>query len=145
MKPSPKAVIAIAPASTTNGATVTGSIDTLGYDFVSIDVYQATSNNTTNKFSTCKISHSDTTDATNYSDITALVGGGAGGFTIPAADTSNPQLYKFNVDTKKTKRYLKVSLTPVTTQILAAFANLQIGEAEGTTSTDVNTNLLVNY
>lgn len=138
-----KAVHMLAPTSTTNAATSTGSVDTLGYDYLSIDVIQATSNNTTNNLSVCKLSESDTTDATNYSDITKFVGDGVGGFTVPVADTSNHQLYKFNLDLRGRKRYIKITMSPVTTQILQAVANLGRAEQSPETATDVGVALLV--
>ena len=82
--PQSKQVIAISQASTTNAATASGNIDTLGYDFVTIDVIASTSNDTTNNFSVLKLSESDTTDATNFSNISGFVGDTD--FTIRAAD-----------------------------------------------------------
>lgn len=143
MNPQLKAVVAIAPQSVTNGQTVTGNIDTLGYDWLTLDVYQATSNNTTNNLSTCKLSESDTTDATNFSDITKFVGDGTGGFTIPAANTSDGQVYKFNVNLRGRKRYLKLTVTPVTTQIMGAFANLGIAEQAPVSATNAGVAALV--
>lgn len=138
-----KAVIVLAPTSTTNGATSTGSVDTLGYDRLSIDVFQTTSNNTTNNLSVCKLSESDTTDATNFSDITAFVGDGVGGFTVPVADTSNNQLYKFNLDLRGRKRYIKFTASPVTTQTIAAIANLSKAEEAPITASKAGVALLV--
>lgn len=141
--PGPKAVLAISPASTTNGATQTGNIDTLGYDHVSIDVIATTADVVSNKFSVCKLSHSDTTNATDFSDITKFVGGGAGGFTVASADTSAAYIVKFNVDARTLKRYLKVTVSPRTTQTIAAVANLQRGEQTPTSATNANVNTLV--
>lgn len=145
MKPSPKAVLAIAPQSVASSATVTGTVDTLGYDWATLDILQNTSDTTGHKLATCKVSTSDTTDATNYSDVTALVGGGVGGFTIPNANTSVGQVYKLNVDLKKVKRYLKFTITPATTQVLGAVANLHIAEQEPTQAADAGVDVLVNY
>lgn len=143
MKPAPKRVLAIAPQSVTAAATVTGTIDCLGYDYLTLDIGQTSVAAATNKLSTCKISESDDTNATNFSDITALVGGGAGGFAIPNADTQNPQLYAFNLDLKKRKRYLKVSLAPQTTQTLWAQGQLELAEASPTQASDAGTALFV--
>ena len=138
-----KAVLAIAAASTTNGATVTGNIDTLGFDRLNIDVFSTTADVVSNKFQTCKLSHSDTTDATNFSDLTAFVAGGTGGFTLANADTSAGYIVKFNVDTKKTKRYVKVSVSPRTTQTIGAIANLWCAEQTPTAASAANVNTLV--
>lgn len=138
-----KAVLVLATTSLTNGATGTGSVDCMGFDKLSLDILQTTSNNTTNKLATCKLSESDTTDATNFSDITAFVGGGAGGFTVPAADTSNSQLYKLNVDLRGRKRYIKLSVSPVTTQSLTAIANLTKAEQQPVSAANAGVALLV--
>jgi hypothetical protein len=143
MKPQPKAVIALTPTSLTNGATSTGQIDTLGFEHVTIDVIATTANVVSNKFSVLKVSESDTTDATNYSDITKFVGGGAGGFTIPNADTSNPYISKFNIQCANRKRYLKVTVSPQTTQTIGVIANLQQAEQAPTTAALAGANALV--
>jgi hypothetical protein len=143
MNPQSKAVLVLATTSLTNGATGTGSVDTLGYDFLSLDLLQTTSNNTTNNLSVCKLSESDTTDATNYSDITAFVGDGTDGFTVPAADTSNSQLYKFNMDLRGRKRYIKLTASPLTTQSLTAIANLHKAEQAPVSATNAGVAVLV--
>lgn len=126
-----KVAVVLKQQSETNGGTLTSdAIDTLGSDFVKIIVHGTTSNNATNKPSVLKVQQSDTTDASNYSDITALVGGGTGGFTIPSAPTSTTtKPYAiFNVDTRTKKRYLRVITSPVTTQ---TYSNIAIfGRAE---------------
>lgn len=143
MNPQSKAVLALATTSVTNGGTATGVVDTLGYDFLSLDLLQTTSNNTTNNLSVCKLAESDTTDATNYSDVTAFVGDGTGGFTVPVADTSNSQLYKFNMDLRGRKRYIKLSASPLTTQSLTAIANLHLGEQSPVSAANANVAVLV--
>lgn len=143
MFPQLKTIMAISPISKTNGATATGTIDTLGADFVTIDVHTTTADTTTNKLTVLKISESDTTDATNFSDITALVGGGASGFTIPNPVTSGDNLHKFNIDARGRKRYLKVTVTPPTTQTITAIANLAANEQAPITASKAGVNVLV--
>lgn len=128
MTPQLKQVIAIAPVSITAGATSSGNIDTLGYDWATIDVIATTSNTPSNKPTVLKLSESDDTVSSNFADVTAFVGGGTGGFTIPSADSSVANGHKFNVDLRARKRYLKVTLSPQTTQVVAAVANLGRGE-----------------
>jgi hypothetical protein len=143
MKPAIKTVIALAPASTTNGATQTANIDTLGYDLLSLDLCGTTADVVSNKYSVCKLSESDTTDATNFSDITKFVGGGVGGFTLANANTSSPYAVKFNLDCSYRKRYVKVTVSPRTTQTVWAHAMLQRGEQTPVTAADANVNTLV--
>ena len=119
-------------SSVTNGATSTASFDTIGYNLAHLDVRMATADNSTNSPSVFKLSESDTTDATNYSDVTQFVGGGAGGWTIPAAITAATATvqndYRFTIDLRARKRYIKLSISPRTTQVISAVVNL--GRAE---------------
>jgi hypothetical protein len=102
-------------ASAAVGATATASltVDTIGYDYCSLSVLRA-SNAATTFANVLKVEESDSV-STNYSDVTALVAGGTGGFTVPAisaAGTAGTSVVKLDVDTKARKRYLKVSYTP---------------------------------
>lgn len=129
--------IIITPVSVTNGATVTGTVDCKGYDFITIDATLGTSDDATNNPSTFKIQESDDNTA-SWTDVTALVGDGTGGFTIPAAVTAGTHGYKFNIDMRPLKRYLKLLVTPLTTQIIGAVGNLSAGDgASNTTSANV--------
>ena len=136
-----KQVIAINQSSTTNGATASGNIDRLGWDYVTIDVITTTSNNVTNNPSVLKLSHSDTTDATNFSDISGTVGDTD--WTIPNAVTSGNWGVKFNVDCRALSRYIKVSVTPVTTQTITAVANLSKGTGAAIDATSSGADALV--
>ena len=94
-------------------------------------VKQATSNSTSNKLTVCKLEECDTSNGT-FTAIVALTGGTATstsvGFVIPAAHATLQQKYMMNVDLRGRKRWLKLSLSPVTTQILGAIAVLDRGE-----------------
>jgi len=141
MRPSTKQVIAINQASTTNGGTASGNIDTMGYDFVDIDIITTTSNDTTNNPSVLKLSESDDTVVTNFANISGAVGDTD--FTIPAAVTSGDWGMKFRVDCRARKRYIKVSLSPVTTQVVTAIGNLSMAEQSPENTTDANVKALV--
>lgn len=132
LAPDFKQVIVISQASTTNAATASGNIDTLGYDWATIDVITATSDSTSNNPSVLKVAESDDTVVTNFADITALVGDGVGGFVIPNAVTAGNWGVKLNVDCRHRKRYLKVSVSPTTTQVITCIANLSRGEQKPT-------------
>lgn len=132
LTPDFKQVIVVSQASTTNGGTASGNIDTLGYDYVTVDVITATSDSTSNNPSVLKIAEADDTNTASFSDITALVGDGVGGFTIPAAVTSGNWGVKLNCDLRHRKRYLKVSVSPTTTQVITVLANLTRGETAPT-------------
>jgi hypothetical protein len=137
--PAPKAVLVIAPVSKTNGATASASFDTLGYDHLTLDVAIPTADTTTDGVSVLKLSESDDT-TTTVTDIVQFVGGtqvsSTVGFVLPAGKTSGNTLVKLNVDLKKRKRYLTLTVVPRTTQILAAIANLQRAEQSPISAAD---------
>lgn len=120
-----KQVIAITPQSVTNGATATGNIDTRGFRYLELDIFMATQDVASNVPSVLKLSESDTTDATNFSDISGARGGTD--FT-QTGSTAAAYGYKFCLDLRGRKRYIKATISPRTTQVLAAVANLGKGE-----------------
>ncbi|WP_119324834.1 hypothetical protein [Capsulimonas corticalis] len=127
-----KKVVAIAPASFTNGATASGIIDTAGFDAMTLDLITSPANNATNSPTVLKLQEADVTNATSFTDIPQFVGGGAGGFAIPNEKTvaSTAPFASFNVDLRSRKRYIQVVDVPQTTQIVSAIA--QLGRAEQT-------------
>lgn len=143
-----KKVLVLNQASTTNGATASGNIDTLGYDYVNLDVIMTTSNDATNNPSVLKLSESDDTVVTNFADITEFVGDGTGGFTIPSAITAATSIdgpyATFNVNCRGRKRYLKLSVSPVTTQSITAIAQLGRAHEEPVGTTDQSVSVIVN-
>ena len=116
-------VVAAVPASVTGSSeTATLTIDTLGYDHASVTVLRAANANTVFA-SVLRVQESD--DNTAYSNVTALVGGGTGGFTIPTVPvTTAASVVKMDIDTRSKKRYLRVSVTPTTAVNVAISARL---------------------
>lgn len=147
MQPQSRLALAIASASATNGATATATaIDTAPTGaprarFMSIDVVLTTADVVSNKPSVFKLQHSDTTDASNYADVTGFVGGTD--WTIPNADTSNPNMYKLNVNLQGRKRYFKVLVSPRTTQTVFAVANLHDMDQSANSAAKANVLALV--
>lgn len=118
-------------------ATATLTIDTLGYDVASVAVLRA-SNASTVFANAIKIADSD--DNSSYTDVTALVGGGTGGFSIPAIGataTGSASILKLDVDTKARKRYLRVSYTPGASANVSIVARLGRGEEAPVTAADI--------
>lgn len=142
MLPQLKQAIILNPSSTTNAGTAAGTVDTKGYTWMTIDVIATTSNDTTNNPSVLKLADCDTSNGT-FTDITAFVGDGTGGFTIPAAVTEGDWGVKFNVNVLGYERYLKLSVSPLTTQTFTAIANLGRGGESPTTTTEANVKALV--
>lgn len=103
-------------ASVATSATATAVIDTLGYNYLTVDVDLSTASS---DVSVLKFEEGDTTSS--YAAITGLTGGtSTGNFTIPTANTSTAPLIRFNVDTRGRKRYLKFSCTPGVASIINA-------------------------
>ena len=140
MFPQAKKDLFLQTTAKTAGATATAVLDTLGYDFAAIDVIATTSDNATNNPSVLKLAEADDTNATSFADITAFVGDGSGGFTIPASNTATASnsLYTFNVDLRHRKRYLKLTISPLASQSFTALAQLHRGEVSPTSAADVN-------
>lgn len=117
-------------STNTNGAAATGNIDTLGFDLVRISVLLPTADVVSNKPSTLKVSESDDTVVTNFTDVVGLRSGTD--FTLPnaiTAATSITQPYAvLTVNCQARKRYLKVTVTPQTTQAINVLAELQRAE-----------------
>jgi hypothetical protein len=137
-------MVMLQTTSETNGGTITSqNLDTKGQDVVYIDVVQTTSNNVTNNPSVFKIQHADTTDASNFSDISGFVGDTD--WTIPSVGTNTATVssYKFKVDVRHKKRYLRMLISPVTTQSFTAVANMYGSEQVPTNATLANVSSLV--
>ena len=145
--PNSKVTIPIRGVTGANGAThIMGYVDRMGYDFVSIDIYLTTTNNATNNPSTFKLGDCADTNLTSAADITACVGDGTGGWTIPdfnTATTTN-NIVKMNVDCRGLERYLHIEVVPLTTMTCWAFANLFRAKESPDTSTEAGVIALVN-
>ena len=130
--------IVILDGAVTDGATATGFVDTLGYDYCTISVCASTSDDTTNIFTTLKIAEGQTTSA--YTTVGVFDGEDTtDGFTInPLADTSVPQVIaKMGIDLTKRERYLKLSVSPQTTQAICALARLGYADETPTSITNL--------
>ncbi len=120
----------------TNGGTaLIEPIDTIGYDYASIDVILSKMNTTSNAPTTVKLGEADITGTSNYTTITTFSGATATatnvGFLIPVTGvvTDNPNVYTFNVTKLGGRhRYLMVSATPVTTA--TCIVNVRLGRGE---------------
>jgi hypothetical protein len=100
----------------------------LGYNFANVIVVMDTADGTSNNPSVCKLAHCDTTVVTSFTDITALVGDGTGGWTIPTANvaSSTPasNSYMMACNMRGRGRYLRLSVSPTTTEHIAAICIL---------------------
>mgnify|MGYP003113911864 FL=1 len=100
---------ALVPAAQT-GATLTAAIDTLDCDFVTLiaqfGAIAASGDLTAFKLTECSTSGGTYTDVSNGAITDASIGTAA----LPAADDDD-KLFVWQVDTRKTERFLKLSAT----------------------------------
>lgn len=123
--------LCIDAASATNGGTITSQvIDTLPggvkAEYLSLPIWSNTADVVSDTPSVLKLQEADVTNTSSFTDVTAFVGGGAGGFTIPNDVTATQQLIKvlFNVNLIPRKRYLRLLISPRTSQTYSALAIL---------------------
>lgn len=129
-----KVVAELPTAAVGATATATLTIDTIGYDHLSMTVLRA-SNASTVFANVVKVEESD--DNVSYTNVTALVGGGTGGFSIPAVSNTNAAaVMKMDIDTRAKKRYLKVSYTPGASANVAIVGRLGRAEESPASNSD---------
>jgi len=142
MFPQLKGAVAVNATSATAAGTVTTSvIDTLGYDWATIDIWATTQVGTsqTHSPSVLKLQEADNTSATSFVDVVGFRGGSATATNIDflvgsVAAATNVPAYKFNVDCRNRKRYLSVAITPATSQTFYGYVNLGRGEQSPSTA-----------
>ena len=142
MTPQLKTIVAVNGVSKTAAATASGLIDTLGYDWCTIDIVATTADVVSNGPTVCKLQEADVTNSSSFADITAFATP-----TIPSANTAATAVlqnnYKFNVDCRSRKRYLQAVYSPAATQTVTILANLGRGEQAPVTAAKANAMVLV--
>ena len=152
-----KCICMIPPATVAAASTTEAGVDTLGYDYCTIDVMNGATASNATAVTFLQISETDTVLPTQYTDgdaIVALTGAAAvsatAGFVLPTPSTCTVvpigSNFRFNIDLKGRKRYLGILVTPAQTWALSAVAMLsrcQDGPAMSTIS--VATNSTVPY
>jgi hypothetical protein len=145
MLPQTKAAVAINAVSATAAGTVTSSVvDTLGYDWATIDVWGTTQAASTQAGSpsVLKLQECENTTASNFVDITGFRGASATAtnvdFLVGVGVTSGVNNYKFNVDLRARKRYLSIVISPATSQTFYGVVNLGRGEQAPITAAKAN-------
>lgn len=146
MRSNPKIVFALNETSKTAAATATALFDTLGFDRLDLMVRAGTADVVSNKPTVLKLQEADTTDASNLVDIVGFRGGTAVStsidFVIPNANTAATALlqndYQFAVDCRARKRYIGMSISPATTQLIKAVGVLSRAEESPSTAAKAN-------
>jgi len=128
------------PAIVGSTATSTVVVDRRGYDQVTILVSKASSAGTAFA-SVLKVEESD--DNSSYSNVTALVKDGSGGFTMTAVSTNDASVVKMDIDCLAKKRYLRLSVAAEARTNKSVVALLSRGEEYPSTEADVNVTKLV--
>jgi len=137
-----KVLFSLDTSTTASSGTANLVIDRLDYDYADVVVARA-SNASTTFASVLKVQESD--DNSNYTDITAFVGGGTGGFTIPTVtSTASVSAVKMGIDCRGRKRYLKVLVTPSTAVNVAIEARLFRGHIAPASATAAGVLAIVN-
>lgn len=130
-----KSYAPILPASFTAGATAGGAnnselVDTKGFKQAQFVITLGLADVVSNAPSVLKLQEADVTNTSSFADVSGFVGGTD--FTIGNAitSTSNGQnLYQLNVPLLGSrKRYLRLQVSPRTTQIISAVCQLTRAE-----------------
>lgn len=125
--------VLVTPASFTNGATMSGYIDTRGFEYLEVEVTLATANVVSNAPSVLKLMESDDTVTTNFANVSGSVGGTD--FTIGNHLTDAPNQHVFGVNLVGRKRYIRCDVSPRTTQIGSITGRLSRGHEAPVTAT----------
>ena len=126
-----------------SSATLEHAIDTLGFDYASIDVsFEAVAAAGTNSAvaTVLKLQSSDTNGT--FTDLTGYVGGTS--FTIPTpGNTTGSETVRFDVDLRGKKRYLQVVATPQAQSGIASICRLGKGEQHPVTAAEKGVDVAV--
>lgn len=142
-----KPVVFFEGLTMTSAGTVFGAIDTLGFDYLTVDLQAGTGNGASTAVTTLRFNESDTdASMTAYTDgdaVTAFVGAAAvstsAGFVLPALSTTVQNSYRFNMTLIGRKRYIGINFAPENQTVgVACGGNLgrtQDGPAQATIGT----------
>lgn len=117
----------LSPQSIGTSATVSGTVDLVGYD--QADLYFHCATQTAGNTHTIALAEGDTTSSfATHADLA---------ITTSTPSTSATQVYGWKIDARKRKRYLRLTITvPGTAQIAAAHAVLSRAEQAPDTATE---------
>ncbi|MDI9433118.1 MAG: hypothetical protein QM570_15485 [Planctomycetota bacterium] len=124
MVPESKTVLMHLADSAASGADVVGVVDTIGFNYLTVDVLTGTASAAETAVTALQLGETD--DSTAHSDVTtdmdlipAFTGAAAtstsAGFVLPARSSATTNIYRFNVDLRGRKRYIGCHFNPVTT------------------------------
>lgn len=142
---STRTVASIGTADTATNATFSHVIDTLGYDYASVDVVLEANSATTDAFARAlSLQQSDNNADTAYAGITEFVGGGSGGFTIPTTSLSSASnIARFNLDLRGRRRYLRVRATPQASSVVCSVVRLGKADVGPANASEVGVGVVI--
>ena len=127
----------------TNAATGTlGQFDCFGHNYARIDLCLSATNSVTNVPTVAKIQSADVTNTSSFADITG--GSMTSAFTNGLTTTTLTDVLSWNVDLRAQKRYLRVLISPLTSQTVAGIVTLsRSSQAEIPTAASCNASALL--
>jgi hypothetical protein len=142
-----RTVILVAAGTLATNATATARLDTLGYDYATIEVVQGPSaaTNSSAKWASLFFSEGDTTTAASSANITALVGttntSATSGFVIQGNnDNTTGIVHKFQIALNGRRRYLFLNGQPHQTNS-TVFVKAELTRAQQSPDTDTERNV----
>jgi hypothetical protein len=94
--------IVLSPQIVTDGATVTARVDTLGCDYVTLQIVLGPELNTNAIGPTISVLSSDDTEVSNFATLIA---------NRTDEDLTSGRMVRYDIDTKTKKRYLRLTVT----------------------------------
>ena len=149
MLPNSKLIVPCAGLTSAGAGTdINCSVDMLGFDFLSLDIWLSTFAAASTTLTTIKLGDGSVMNLTSATDIVAFTGGAATsatvGWVIPTISSTVASLFKFNVDCRSLDRYLTLEIVPVTAHTAWVFCNKFRGGTEPTTAAQVGVAAVVN-
>jgi hypothetical protein len=139
--------VSILNATATNaGTTMSGYVDTLGYDYVHFNILQRATV-VTSPLTGLRVREDDTvpTAFTDMSAIAALTGAAAtstsAGFVLPTNNSVVDNMYHLALDLRGRKRYIGVDMVPTTSGWCSVVALLFRGEEGANAKVSVDATL----
>ena len=121
MLPSNEKTVPMINETMSAAGTAIADIDTLGFDYLKIDMAIESASAAETALTTLRVCESDSaiTAYTDGTPVTAFVGAAAvstsAGFVLPARSSTKENTYRMNIDLKGRKRYLAVNVAPTLT------------------------------
>ena len=135
------------PGTLATNATATAIIDTLGYDYLTVEVVQGASvaTNSSARWASLFLSEGDTTTAASSVNIPAFIGttntSATSGFVIqPNNNNTTGIVQKLFVSLLGRRRYVFLNAQPHQTNS-AVYAKAELSRAEQSPNTDANRNI----